>query len=119
MCDDVFVGHDDTFLCAPCRGTGADGQEGTLTGAQWALGGDTWVVGARIPDVAVLPEFNTLNPDMSGAWPPLCVDLAAGGFLHTSERAGTHNSFTLTGGVQIPSTRRHWACTHLMWACTT
>lgn len=44
-------------------GRGEDGQEGTLTGPQWALGGDTWVVGVPIPDDVVLPEFNKLNPD--------------------------------------------------------
>lgn len=46
-------------------GTGEDGQDGySPTGKQWALGGDTFVVGCRIPDEAViLPEFNTLNPD--------------------------------------------------------
>jgi inositol oxygenase len=37
---------------------------GTATGAQWALGGDTWVVGCKIPDCTVFPEFNDLNPDM-------------------------------------------------------
>ena len=32
---------------------------------QWALGGDTFVLGCAIPDDAVvLPEFNHLNPDM-------------------------------------------------------
>ncbi|CAM9162076.1 unnamed protein product, partial [Ectocarpus fasciculatus] len=41
-----------------------DGQEGTATGQQWALGGDTWVVGCKIPDCVVMPEFNVLNPDM-------------------------------------------------------
>jgi inositol oxygenase len=59
-------------------GNDADGQEGSLTGSQWALGGDTWVVGARIPDSVVMPEFNGLNPDMSdpvmstelGVYPP-------------------------------------------------
>jgi inositol oxygenase len=38
---------------------------GTALGAQWALGGDTWVAGCRIPDCTVLPEFNKLNPDMA------------------------------------------------------
>ena len=38
---------------------------GTASGAQWALGGDTWVAGCRIPDSAVMPEFNKLNPDMA------------------------------------------------------
>lgn len=46
-------------------GLPSDGQEGTATGDQWALGGDTWVVGCRIPDCAVYPEFNALNPDMN------------------------------------------------------
>ena len=41
------------------------GQKGTAEGPQWALGGDTWVVGIKIPDCVVFPEFNSLNPDMS------------------------------------------------------
>lgn len=41
------------------------GQVGKAEGPQWALGGDTWVVGCAIPDCAVFPEFNALNPDMS------------------------------------------------------
>eukprot|EP01032_Pedospumella_encystans_P013532 gene13532-15574_t len=41
------------------------GQNGTALGAQWALGGDTWVAGCRIPDCTVMPEFNKLNPDMA------------------------------------------------------
>ena len=45
-------------------GTAEDGQVGTAEGPQWALGGDTWVVGCKIPDCAVFPEFNSLNPDM-------------------------------------------------------
>lgn len=45
-------------------GAPEDGQVGTAEGPQWALGGDTWVVGCRIPDCTVFPEFNTLNPDM-------------------------------------------------------
>ena len=46
-------------------GTAEDGQEGTAEGPQWALGGDTWVVGCKIPDCVVFPEFNNLNPDES------------------------------------------------------
>jgi len=48
-------------------GTGEDGQDGyNPTGKQWALGGDTFVVGCEIPeDVVVFPEFNKLNPDMN------------------------------------------------------
>jgi inositol oxygenase len=47
-------------------GSGEDGQDGySPNGKQWALGGDTFVVGCRIPDEAVVfPEFNELNPDM-------------------------------------------------------
>lgn len=44
------------------------GQNGTADGAQWALGGDTWVVGCRIPEEVKVgntyPEFAKLNPDM-------------------------------------------------------
>lgn len=46
-------------------GAPEDGQIGTAEGPQWALGGDTWVVGCRIPDCTVFPEFNSLNPDMA------------------------------------------------------
>ena len=51
-------------------GTAEDGQDGKLLdGAQdakqWALGGDTWVVGCEIPyEAVVFPQFNLLNPDM-------------------------------------------------------
>lgn len=48
-------------------GTAEDGQDGyEREGAkQWALGGDTFVVGCAIPDDAVVfPQFNELNPDM-------------------------------------------------------
>ena len=53
---------------------------GKADGAQWALGGDTWVVGCKIPDCTVFPEFNSLNPDMQddryntelGMYQPYC-----------------------------------------------
>lgn len=45
-------------------GSEEDGQIGTADGPQWALGGDTWVVGCKIPDCTVFPEFNALNPDL-------------------------------------------------------
>jgi inositol oxygenase len=45
---------------------GQDGYSSHLSCKQWALGGDTFVVGCRIPDKAViLPQYNRLNPDMS------------------------------------------------------
>lgn len=45
-------------------GDAEDGQMGTAEGPQYALGGDTWVVGCRIPDEVVMPHFNALNADM-------------------------------------------------------
>lgn len=45
-------------------GTSEDGQVGKAEGPQWALGGDTWVVGCAIPSCTVFPEYNQLNPDM-------------------------------------------------------
>jgi inositol oxygenase len=45
-------------------GTPEDGQRGTAEGPQFALGGDTWAVGCRIPDSVVFPEFNAFNKDM-------------------------------------------------------
>ncbi|KAL7494774.1 hypothetical protein ACHAWT_003347 [Skeletonema menzelii] len=48
-------------------GDGADGLDGlSPEGKQWALGGDTFVLGCSIPnDAVVFPEFNELNPNMS------------------------------------------------------
>jgi inositol oxygenase len=48
-------------------GNSEDGQEGTATGQQFALGGDTFVCGCAIPDTTVFPEFNSLNPDAQDA----------------------------------------------------
>lgn len=42
-------------------GEESDGQ--SLT-SQWGIAGDTFVVGAKIPDTVVYPEFNILNTDM-------------------------------------------------------
>lgn len=44
-----------------------DGQNGSSSQAkQWALGGDTFVVGCSVPkDAVVFPQFNELNPDMN------------------------------------------------------
>jgi len=46
-------------------GTADEGQDGSGDVAQWALGGDTWVVGCEIPDTVVFPQFNSLNKDAS------------------------------------------------------
>jgi inositol oxygenase len=42
-----------------------DGQQGTADGEQWALGGDTWIAGCRIPDTTVFPQYNVQNADMA------------------------------------------------------
>lgn len=39
-------------------------EDGTSQAEQWGLVGDVFVVGCRIPDTCVYPEFNELNPDM-------------------------------------------------------
>ena len=44
-------------------GSEGTGQIGRADGPQWALGGDTWVVGCKIPDTVVFPEYNELNKD--------------------------------------------------------
>ena len=45
-----------------------DGQGGRATDPQWALGGDTWVVGAPIPPCAVYPKLSALSPDREAAF---------------------------------------------------
>ena len=57
--------HDMGKIMFAIGGVKEDGQQGTGDGPQWALGGDTWVVGAKIPETCVFPEYNNLNPDMS------------------------------------------------------
>ena len=37
--------------------------DGTSMTEQWALVGDTYVVGCKIPDSVILPGYNKLNPD--------------------------------------------------------
>ncbi|CAN5152546.1 hypothetical protein BH23BAC1_BH23BAC1_49080 [soil metagenome] len=39
-------------------------EDGTSQAEQWGLVGDVFVVGARLPETTVYPEFNELNPDM-------------------------------------------------------
>jgi len=45
-------------------GDDTDGQHGRADSPQWALGGDTWIVGLPIPDTTVFPEFNKESPDL-------------------------------------------------------
>eukprot|EP00939_MAST-03C_sp_MAST-3C-sp1_P003247 g3247.t1 len=40
-----------------------EGQHGHSRSPQWALGGDTWIVGCEIPSTCVFPEFNRFNKD--------------------------------------------------------
>ena len=39
-------------------------ETGTGKKEQWAMVGDTFIVGCQLPNTLVFPEFNTLNPDM-------------------------------------------------------
>lgn len=39
-------------------------EDGTSQREQWGLVGDTFVVGNKLPESCVYPEFNSLNPDM-------------------------------------------------------
>lgn len=40
-------------------------QDGTGMKKQWAMVGDTFIVGCKLPDQLIFPEFNRLNPDMN------------------------------------------------------
>lgn len=40
-------------------------EDGTSQDEQWGMVGDVFVVGCRLPDTCVYPEFNELNSDMS------------------------------------------------------
>ena len=40
-----------------------DGLSGRADGRQFALGGDTWVLGTPIPESAIFPEYSSLNAD--------------------------------------------------------
>ena len=39
-------------------------QDGTSLKKQWGIVGDTFIVGCKLPDKIIFPEFNNLNPDM-------------------------------------------------------
>lgn len=39
-------------------------EDGTSQDEQWGTVGDVFIVGCRLPDSCVYPEFNALNPDM-------------------------------------------------------
>ena len=39
-------------------------EDGTSMNTQWGIVGDTFIVGCKIPDKIIYPEFNDLNPDM-------------------------------------------------------
>ncbi len=42
-------------------------EDGITVKEQWGIVGDTFLVGCRIPDCTVYPEFNLLNPDMQNS----------------------------------------------------
>ena len=42
-----------------------DDEDGTSQAEQWGMVGDVFVVGCKLPDTCVYPEFNALNSDMS------------------------------------------------------
>jgi inositol oxygenase len=93
-------------------GDAAIGQEGnTSDGKQWSLGGDTWVVGCRIPDNVVLPHWNICNPDrhddryntLYGMYPPHCgldrLCLAWGHDEYLYRMLIANTATTTTGGT--------------------
>ena len=42
-------------------------EDGTSIKEQWAIVGDTFIVGCKLPEKIVFPEFNKLNPDMENS----------------------------------------------------
>jgi inositol oxygenase len=38
-------------------------EDGTSMESQWAIVGDTWIVGCAVPEQTVFPEFNARSPD--------------------------------------------------------
>ena len=38
-------------------------EDGTSVAQQWSMVGDTWIVGCKMPDALVFPEFNKTSPD--------------------------------------------------------
>eukprot|EP00298_Acanthocystis_sp_HF-20_P018463 c21972_g1_i1.p1 GENE.c21972_g1_i1~~c21972_g1_i1.p1 ORF type:complete len:287 (+),score=83.84 c21972_g1_i1:22-882(+) len=55
--------HDLGKLLSKFGSGNIEGQDGN-GGEQWGLTGDTFIVGCKLPNGAVFPEFNSLNPDM-------------------------------------------------------
>lgn len=73
-------------------GSPEEGSGGRASDPQWALGGDTWVVGAPIPDCAVYPQFNSLNPD-AGAFAGPTGMYAPGCGIMNAEFAWGHDEY--------------------------
>jgi inositol oxygenase len=88
-------------------GCAEEGQGGTADAPQWALGGDTWVVGAQIPACAVYAELNELNPDAKDPLlsSPLGIYKAGCGMMNL-EYAFGHDEYgylwALHNKVQLP-----------------
>ena len=93
-------------------GNAEDGQVGTADGPQWALGGDTWVVGCALPSGAarpgvVFPEFSELNPDAKDPrYTTPCGMYAAGCGIDALRFAYGHDEYLyqmlVANGVDLP-----------------
>lgn len=42
-------------------------EDGTSLKSQYGVGGDTFIVGCKLSDTLILPQYNALNPDMQNA----------------------------------------------------
>ncbi len=72
---------------------GAD-EDGTSQNEQWGLVGDVFVVGCKLPDTCVYPEFNSLNPDMGdGRYNTTLGIYEAGCGLDNLELAWGHDEY--------------------------
>lgn len=82
-------------------------EDGTSQAEQWGLVGDIFVVGAKLPDTCVYPQFNELNPDMQdpryntplGMYEPHCgldnLELAWGHDEYLYQVLKNHNGNTI------------------------
>ena len=73
-------------------GSPEEGSGGKATDPQWALGGDTWVVGAPIPDCAVYAELNALSPDAGAFAGPTGIHAPGCGIMN-AEFAWGHDEY--------------------------
>lgn len=88
-------------------------EDGTSQDEQWGLVGDVFVVGCRLPDTCVYPEFNALNPDMDdpryntelGIYEPSCgldnLDLAWGHDEYLYQVLNNHADCTIPAAGMV------------------